>query len=744
MKTNLSSSNIPAYEKQTSHTSDNKSISPSSSPRSSPRPSPKPQTKRDHSKSDIHLNVNYKQQNSTHDGSPSSQDSSSRERLSISGSTNNIEITPPQSQDFKSDSTNSSKEKERRDVKGKKKSSWFNSFYSTYKSKSEDLKRLFKEVPDDERLVVDYACALQKEILHQGRIYVTQNYLCFYANIFGWERNLTLKWKDVASITKEKTALVIPNAILISTKGDKYFFASFVSRDKTYLMLFRVWQNALMDQPMSPQEMWQWVHQCYGSELGLTSDDEDYIPPPATEEDKLSVRLSVESFSEQEGQGIDNVMEQSTGSYENRGDVDDMKMPTFTMHKRTNSDSRNPTDATDNSESEADKPIKKNFSFSFLKEAFTKDAPPHTPPTPDSDGPHPNLDNFISSAKAQCTCPHVGRKVLDEVFPIHVDQLFTLLFTSSKFYLDFHAARKTTDLTQTPWTHNPIDNSKSRVVNLTVSLLATMGPKSAQCTESQTMNPCSKAGELYSIDIESLNAGVPYADSFFVCVHYCIQKVSETHSSIVMYVQVKYKKSVWGLVKGMIERNCYAGIEDYAAHLTRALRAEAGDEGIPESKKRSRARKRRIHSNPKGSEEMFFVIADSPVKIKNTESIFSSEICTMIVFTVLLLLLVLNVMLYYKLWSLEDTSPYNMLDLHLLKNPPKSHEEWIQLLQQQETLHTVEAQKWQKMLKNSIELLRQAEDSLNELQNSIQNTYSSKLASILQQQQSRDEAKRDL
>lgn len=113
----------------------------------------------------------------------------------------------------------------------------------------------------------DYSCALQKEILVQGRIYVTQNYLCFHANIFGWETNLTLKWKDVASIAKEKTALVIPNAILISTKSDRYFFTSFVSRDKTYVMLFRVWQNALMDQPMSAQEMWQWVCLFFGAKL---------------------------------------------------------------------------------------------------------------------------------------------------------------------------------------------------------------------------------------------------------------------------------------------------------------------------------------------------------------------------------------------------------------------------------------------------------------------------------------------
>lgn len=37
------------------------------------------------------------------------------------------------------------------------------------------------------------------------------------------------------------------------------------------------------------------VHQCYGDELGLTSDDEDYVAP-GTEDDKLSA--SIGSFSE--------------------------------------------------------------------------------------------------------------------------------------------------------------------------------------------------------------------------------------------------------------------------------------------------------------------------------------------------------------------------------------------------------------------------------------------------------------
>lgn len=64
------------------------------------------------------------------------------------------------------------------------------------------------------------------------------------------------------------------------------------------------------------------------------------------------------------------------------------------------------------------------------------------------------------------------------------------------------------------------------------------------------MLPCSKAGTLYSIDVDTINGGIPYGDSFCVLAHYCLQKVSETHSMITVFAQIKYKKSVWGLVKG--------------------------------------------------------------------------------------------------------------------------------------------------------------------------------------------------
>ena len=115
----------------------------------------------------------------------------------------------------------------------------------------------------------EYSCALQKDILVHGRLYVSKNYLCFYSNIFRWETcvspfffwvatvffsvletvlQVRLRWKDVKNIVKEKTALVIPNAIEITTSDERYFFTSFLARDRAFMMLFKLWQNALLDQ----------------------------------------------------------------------------------------------------------------------------------------------------------------------------------------------------------------------------------------------------------------------------------------------------------------------------------------------------------------------------------------------------------------------------------------------------------------------------------------------------------------
>ncbi|KAK9711679.1 GRAM domain-containing protein 1B-like [Popillia japonica] len=682
--------NTQASDRHSSSTSDTKSVSPNTSPRGSPRPSPRPSTKREHNKGDCHLNTSKETVYAPvkFDTSPLTISS----ELSTSLRSTSSELNVPLPEYNRTESSGSSKEK-KESTRTKKKSAWYNVLYPTYKSRSEDYKKIFKDVPDDERLVVDYSCALQKEILVHGRLYVSQNYFCFYANIFGWGTNVSIKWKDVTAITKEKTALIIPNAILILVKNEKYFFTSFVARDKTYLMLFRFWQNSLLNKPMSTQEIWHWVHQCYGDELGLTSDDEDYIAPGGAEEEKLSGRLSIDSFPEECASNTDMI----EVPVDERPEVE--------------------TKEFSNTQDEENSPITNNISA--------------MPPTDLSDSSESDPEKIRSPI---CTALHEGKQLINEVYPLHVDQLFTLLFTSSKFFLDFHASRKTSDLTQTSWTHNQATNNKTRTINLTIPLNQAIGPKSAQVTETQVMLPCSKPGYLYAIDVEIINGGIPYADSFYCFVHYCLHKISDTQTSMAVYAQIKYKKSVWGLVKGMIEKNSWQGLEDFFSALAKALHIEAEEAASTTTKRKSRRRRR--PSIPRGSLEEIRPMRGSITKVKTISTGASrTDFPIIIVFVVLIVLVILNVMLYYKLWSLEGASPYTLIDLHVLKDPPKTHEEWVKLLQQQETLHTVEMQKWQRILKTAIQLLRETEESLSQLQRSIHPTYTNKIMSIIQNHQ---------
>lgn len=107
----------------------------------------------------------------------------------------------------------------------------------------EEFHRLFKSVPMDQFPINDFSCALSREILLQGRIYIAQGWFCFYSNIFGWETQVTIDCTKIQSITREKTAYVVPNAILICTDEEKHFFSSFLSRETVYKLLVQVWDE---------------------------------------------------------------------------------------------------------------------------------------------------------------------------------------------------------------------------------------------------------------------------------------------------------------------------------------------------------------------------------------------------------------------------------------------------------------------------------------------------------------------
>lgn len=110
------------------------------------------------------------------------------------------------------------------------------------KKRNRDFHALFKSVPDDDYLIEDYSCALQREILAHGRLYVSEGHLCFSSNIFGWITTLVMGFDEIVAVEKRSTALVFKNGLEISTLHAKHIFASFTSRDATYDLIVKIWK----------------------------------------------------------------------------------------------------------------------------------------------------------------------------------------------------------------------------------------------------------------------------------------------------------------------------------------------------------------------------------------------------------------------------------------------------------------------------------------------------------------------
>nr|KAF6489566.1 GRAM domain containing 2B [Molossus molossus] len=97
--------------------------------------------------------------------------------------------------------------------------------------------KLFLDVPTEEPLRQSFTCALQKELLYQGKLFVSENWICFHSKVFGKDTRISIPAFSVTLIKKTKTALLVPNALIIATVTDRYIFVSFLSRDSTYKLL---------------------------------------------------------------------------------------------------------------------------------------------------------------------------------------------------------------------------------------------------------------------------------------------------------------------------------------------------------------------------------------------------------------------------------------------------------------------------------------------------------------------------
>ncbi|XP_063058091.1 GRAM domain-containing protein 2B isoform X2 [Engraulis encrasicolus] len=108
---------------------------------------------------------------------------------------------------------------------------------SSFIKHNKTFHKLFPDLPESEDLVHAYICALQKEVPYHGRIYISENHVCFHSSVLMKATKVVIPVSSVTALKKQNTALLVPNALSIRTEGEKFLFVSLRNREGCFKLL---------------------------------------------------------------------------------------------------------------------------------------------------------------------------------------------------------------------------------------------------------------------------------------------------------------------------------------------------------------------------------------------------------------------------------------------------------------------------------------------------------------------------
>lgn len=376
-----------------------------------------------------------------------------------------------------------------------------------------DFHALFSTVPEDDYLIEDYGCAMVREILIQGRIYISENYICFNANIFGWVTNIVLAFSEIVSIEKRMTARIIPNAIQISTLHVKHTFSSFLSRDTTYDLMANIWKLSHPDVPSAVDA------------AGDASDDESEAATTAANDDAVDPKLGKRARFKKKLVGTPKNKDASAAT--------------------ANGSASKSADAALGSAAASSVPTAANGTH---KAAKTKKAK------------HP---------KTSCPCDaekkHMSTIPLDTTYPCTPEKLFSLLFKDD-FMKDFWTGnQKLFDLHLGGW------EGTKREFDYIKPLGGSIGPKQTKCmiTDEEIHTDFD---DYVTVMTTTRTPDVPAGNSFSVKTRTCLTW-NGNGNVVRMFVSCATEWTGRSMLRSVIDKASIDGQKQYYTDLDKAIRA---------------------------------------------------------------------------------------------------------------------------------------------------------------------------
>ncbi|KAG0360220.1 hypothetical protein BG005_011200 [Podila minutissima] len=474
------------------------------------------------------------------------------------------------------------------------------SFMFANEKRFSDFHALFRSVPDEEKLIEDYGCALQKEILVQGRLFISENHVCFNANIFGWVTNLVIAFSEITAIEKRLTAFVIPNAISIvtttNTKG--HFFASFLSRDAAHDLLMAAWRKSF---PCAANASVTSNNNMYikqnRSNVTLNGDEDDA-------QSFMSARAASESRRNRHRRSS-SASQNWTADEADWDEDDDMPAKPISngsnrrpVIKKLNSkkslkDGISATMPAENGRSGRGRSMselpsrptsldgavetvtghKSTRSAELAGSGTRSRAGTGSLPTSRTNGfDHEPTSSASNHAPTTCKCSKDGRhyanSFMSETYPGTVQAMWELLFDSefSKKFLT-NEAMKGADVQEEPWKKGA--DGLTKITKYTKWLGMPIGPKTTKAILTDVCE--NKDFDNYVTAVTTTSTpDVPSGGSFTTKCRTCITWAGPNQVLVVVTGAVEFTKSSW--IKGQIEKGAADGMGTHFKELNKSIR----------------------------------------------------------------------------------------------------------------------------------------------------------------------------
>ncbi|CCH62474.1 hypothetical protein TBLA_0H01880 [Henningerozyma blattae CBS 6284] len=428
------------------------------------------------------------------------------------------------------------------DYASEKKNSSFHSFFKNING-----------ISPDEKLIIDITCALSRDILQQGKMYITDRNICFNANILGWVSTIVIPFTDIVQIKKKMTAGIFPNAIVIDTLETKYVFASFISRDSVFDLITDVWNQIILGRRRSNLSSAR-HHEgndidskmsvdSYDSDSDYSSEN-DYSTDTDTDLENSDDKLNKTNNNLEDRNELSNLNSDDDGYNEDDSDVeietdmtssdiDDEKPNVSTLNHSNNGNSSK---------------SRSNSATTKTKDDTSNYGPIKHSPTTHPYKPTPN-DRQVINATFNYPMGIVSNMILGD----NVDYYHEILNDQKNF--DFSTIPK-------------IIISKNRDFSYVKPLSVPMGPSKTNCLINEVLDHYDLSDYIQMTQI-SKTPDVPSGNAFYVKSRYLFTWGPNNTTKLEAYSTVEWTGKSW--LKSAIEKGTYEGVKETGQETVKSM-----------------------------------------------------------------------------------------------------------------------------------------------------------------------------